>query len=152
MLEVKTRMPSGRTVKLRWPVAFGSFSPTAGEWLAAAANVHDDLAAVAWTACRRVTLLSRERAERLTLDIDVLLGTPWGVRSLGAQVIAELKQPRVDRESPAWSALRGIGARHGGFSKFVAAMTLTHPDSTTARRALRRSSFAGDAPWRVRAG
>lgn len=152
MLEVKTRMPSGRTVKLRWPVAFGSFSPTAGEWLAAAANVHGDLAAVAWTACRRVTLLSRERAERLTLDVDVLLGTPWGVRSLGAQVIAELKQPHVDRESPAWSALRGIGARHGGFSKFVAAMTLTHPDSTAARRALRRSSFAGDAPWRVRAG
>jgi len=151
MLEVKTRLPSERTVKQRRPIGFGSCSLTAGdrEWLAAASNIRDDLAAVAWTACRRVTLLSRERAERLTLDVGVHLGSARGVRTLDPHVIVELKQPHVDRHSPVWSALRGIGARHAGFSKFVAAMTLTLPDSTGARRALRRSCFAGDAPWRA---
>lgn len=126
MLEVKTRLSSGRTVKQRTTLPFGTTTLSAHDldWLATGSGIRAPLQPVAWTACRRVTLLATQRVERVTLDLDVVVGTGEGTRSLPGSVIAELKQPQVDRSSPAWRALRGSGMQRRGLSKFLAAMTL----------------------------
>lgn len=79
---------------------------------------------------QRIALASEVRAERLTIDI--------GLQSQGLHdrsdsfelknlAIVELKQKRIDRSSPFFSLIRGMGIRSSRFSKYCMGLALSTP-------------------------
>lgn len=128
-LEVKRKTNRGRTEKARRPHPFGEVALSDDEvaWaLALTGWPGRALLPQAWTRFRRITLVGRSSAERVTVDLDLALhldGARPGRRLPGLAVV-EVKQPRADPRSPAVLALRSAGARPRSMSKYAVAMGL----------------------------
>lgn len=82
-----------------------------------------------WNAYERITLVSKHRPERVTIDTDLTF-TAAGNAAYGAAgaVVAEVKQPSIDRASPVMQRLRSLGVRPSGFSKYCIGVSLLRPD------------------------
>ncbi|MFA5594196.1 MAG: polyphosphate polymerase domain-containing protein [Trueperaceae bacterium] len=82
-----------------------------------------------WNAYQRITLVSKHRSERVTIDTDLTFSTNGSYR-YGAEgaVVAEVKQPSIDRASPVMQRLRTLGVRPSGFSKYCIGVSLLRPD------------------------
>ena len=82
-----------------------------------------------WNAYERITLVSTHRHERVTIDTDLTFTTTGSYR-YGAEgaVVAEVKQPSIDRASPVMQRLRALGVRPTGFSKYCIGVSLLRPD------------------------
>lgn len=148
-LETKTKDRYSVTTKQR-------FSRAAGEFDLEDTDLQSIRAAIGWEGrlqravemnFLRVTLLGVEHEERITMDLSL-----W-IRDKGAEVvfedacIIELKQKRFDARSPGWVAMRSLGMRPHGISKYcVALAVLGHVDRIAAFRPaireLERSSHA----------
>jgi SPX domain protein involved in polyphosphate accumulation len=72
-----------------------------------------------WNDYVRVTLVSKHRQERLTLDLNVAFH--WGNAScaLPGLVIAEVKQNHRSQQSDFIQQMRRLGVRPAGFSKYT---------------------------------
>lgn len=78
---------------------------------------------------RRLTLVSVERTERLTIDLDVQM---QALRDLGLDAtttlnsvaLLELKQQRLNKQSPAYECIRQFQAHSMGFSKYCMGVAL----------------------------
>jgi hypothetical protein len=134
-LEVKSRMPGGRTDKSQRSHAFGSNQIDAEEahWAQALTHATAPLRAQAWTSCQRITLLHREHATRLTIDVNVALGNAGGARTLRDRALIELKRDRSRAEPTLSQALIAAGARPVSASKYVAAMLDAGAEARRAR-------------------
>ena len=123
-LEIKVKMPSGRTDKQQRAHAFGSNALDVGErhWAAQITGRQDAMQPVAWTSCQRITLLHAHAACRLTIDLNIALGNEQGARSLPDRALLELKREQAVGDPALSPALHAAGARPLSFSKYVAAM------------------------------
>ena len=135
VLEVKTKTPGSRTEKLQRSRPFGGNGLTAEEqdWASDRTGIRQLLLARAWSACQRITLLRADAAGRVTIDLNVALGTQAAARSLEGTVLVEIKQDsgRIDRHL--LHTLRQGQARPVGLSKYVAAMMYATPTLPHAR-------------------
>lgn len=129
--EVKSKKNDRVTLKHRIEVPYGSerrshlvqaflseqMGPIAGH-LVPTAYVH----------YRRVSLLGLAASERVTIDFDIEVGPPGGpMHAFDGLAIIEVKQPTVQTSTPIMRALTDFGVKRRGLSKYVAAITTTHP-------------------------
>jgi hypothetical protein len=149
-LEIKSRMPGGRTDKTQRPQEFGSnrLESDVAAWAQALTGVAAPLGAQAWTSCQRITLLHREHATRLTIDLNVALGSGAGARALQDRVLIELKRDRSRAEPALSQALYAAGARPVSVSKYVAAMLDAGAEARRARFVAVLGRLARSDYWR----
>jgi hypothetical protein len=126
-LEVKEKI-KGRTDKRRISVKgfTEQFHDEERDFLAARLRESVDLKPVMVNSYRRITLVNKTSEERLTIDFDITNGTldaPASKdQSLAAIVIAELKQPKLDRTSPFYQLMKSRRIRPFRISKFCFGM------------------------------
>ena len=149
-LEIKSRMPGGRTDKTQRSQEFGSnrLESGAAAWAQSLTGVAGPLGAQAWTSCQRITLLHREHASRLTIDLNVALGSGVGARALQDRVLIELKRDRSRAEPALSQALYAAGARPVSVSKYVAAMLDAGAEARRARFVAVLGRLARSDYWR----
>jgi hypothetical protein len=84
-------------------------------------------------AFERITLVSKESIERLTLDVAI--GFRWEDthEMLDGLAIAELKQDGFSADSPFVRQMRALGVRPGPVSKYCTGISLLYPDAKTNR-------------------
>lgn len=148
-LEVK-RKGWNRTQKRRTETAslLTCLSDDVAEFLASEAPPCRTLEALTpslWNTFRRITLVSRDRPERVTIDLDLTwwqAGTvasgeaalPEPESSAGNQgfalpgvVVAEMKQAGIKQASAFAAAMREAGVRPGRFSKYCVGIASLYP-------------------------
>lgn len=78
---------------------------------------------------QRIAFASEERGERLTIDLGLenqsMVVNCEAHSKLSGVAIVELKQSRVDRESPFFEVIRSLGIRSSSFSKYCMGMMMT---------------------------
>jgi hypothetical protein len=81
-----------------------------------------------WNSFDRISLLSKDRPERLTLDLNLTFrGTHRSV-TLPGLAIAELKQESAGRDSEFLRQMKAWGVRPTGFSKYCLGLAMVHPE------------------------
>ena len=132
-LEVKQKTKTGATIKFRVPTArFETGSVEAwGDFIAAHCPYPAAaLRPVLQSRFDRICLISTERPERLTFDLDLGFGGSTGTVDLPRVAVAELKQEWTGepaRDSEFLRAMRALGVRSTGFSKYCMGLLLTRP-------------------------
>lgn len=139
-LEIKNKNNHSRTRKKRIELPEGAYpyyacDDRAAAWLGQRCMYGaDSLGASLGTAFKRITLVNRERTERLTIDIDVRFRNfRTGVEAgMGSAVIIELKQ-----DGRSSSLMGGILLRHRilpcRISKYCVGITATTPGIRAGR-------------------
>lgn len=129
-LEIKRKTNHGRTVKERIrtdgpPAVLGplesAFVERATPMLAHA------LRPVLLNAFLRLTLVSIQRSERVTLDLNLWYRAQERATVLAGLVVAEVKQAHADRGSEALAQLRALGLRPTPFSKYCVGVATLCP-------------------------
>lgn len=134
-LEVKFKNNKGRTVKSRCqsdqdPI----ISLTDNRSFLASHGVDLSSILIPHQSCsyKRLSLANDQSGERLTLDLNVKFARihpnskPSGNFMLSDFFIAELKQNKINRQSPFYKLMREMGVRSKGFSKYCMGQTLTN--------------------------
>lgn len=80
----------------------------------------DDLQPKLWNDYLRITLVSKQHEERLTLDLNVEFSSDQTVKALPGLVIAEVKQGHYSQSSDFIQQMRRFGIRPISFSKYTA--------------------------------
>ena len=75
----------------------------------------------------RISLVSKNDEERLTLDFDIRFLSPSTHFALPGVVVAEVKQPQFSIQSKFIQKMRQEGQRPTGFSKYCVGVTLAYP-------------------------
>lgn len=134
-LEVKFKNNKGRTIKNR---CLADIDP-----ISALSENHNFLhehgisapnKLISSQACayQRISLANNERKERLTFDLNINFAStlnqsqPENNYSLTDFYMAELKQEKLDRQSPFYRLMRDMGIRSKGFSKYCMGQSLTN--------------------------
>lgn len=101
-----------------------------------------------WNTYTRVTLASKTRCERVTIDLR--LAFDWQGRKLALPdiVIAEVKRDGSSTDSDFVTLMRGLGVRKTGFSKYCIGVSFLYPEVKqnrfrTQRRLIDRISQEG---------
>jgi hypothetical protein len=129
-MEIKRKTNKRRTAKVRCQIS-GIPDVLEGETLAFVREHYPGdawaLRAVIWNTFRRITLVSKYRRERLTIDVDLRYG--WGERLGGLEgiAIAEVKQRKFSIDSDFVRELRRRHIQRTGFSKYCAGMSFVYP-------------------------
>lgn len=87
-------------------------------------QLNDELVPSLWNGFNRATLVNKNAPERMTIDFD--LTYEWGDWSHKEEnlIIVELKQERVDRNSPFMKASKAMGIRPFSISKYCIGMVM----------------------------
>lgn len=138
-LEVKEKTVQGRTVKSRIERATedgitGDLTPA--EWRFLEEHYAYDNPELANMTCHfnRFTLVSANQAERITFDTDIRFQNADSEEAMGDICIMEVKQERIDRNSPLLQALEAFKFEHTplgrrtSLSKYVVGMLLLNPN------------------------
>lgn len=126
-LEVKERI-KGRTDKSR--IDIEGFTTTFSEdqllFLSGQLRKQIELQPVMINNYRRITLVNKTAEERLTIDFDITNGISsdpdYQKQTLSSIAIAELKQPKLDRNSPFYRLMKQEQIRPFRISKFCFGM------------------------------
>ncbi len=118
-LEVKEKQ-KGRVTKRRVPVTRFEerLQDSQREFVNTILGEDTELEPKLWNVYKRITLVSRNKKERLTLDIDLKFSWEEVNKEFDDIVIAELKQERLDRSSPFYQLMRARGIRPYRLSKY----------------------------------
>jgi len=81
-----------------------------------------------WNDYVRVTLVGMQRAERLTLDLNVSFRWDGTVSALPGLAIAEVKQEHRSQQSDFIQQMKRLGVRPSGFSKYTAGVYSLYSD------------------------
>lgn len=130
-LEVKHKTNRGRTIKSRMqiPDVEMRFRGQATCFVDETTPLDDeDLEPKLWNEYLRMTLVSKRRDERLTLDIDLTFGWEGDWLTVPGIAIAEVKQPRFTQDSDFIRQMRRMGVRPTGFSKYCVGASLLYDD------------------------
>ncbi len=134
-LEVKRKQPANqRTVKnrLRTPEMVVGLDGNVGGFLQQFYPFDPGrLETRLWNTFTRITLVSSVRCERLTLDFNVRFQNDESAASLRGVTIVEVKQENLSRDSDWMRAMRSLGIRPTGFSKYCVGVTLVYPQVKT---------------------
>ncbi len=129
-LEVKRKNAQGLTIKerLQIPEIIMQFGPAGSDFLSSVFPYPvDGLTPVLWNRFQRVTLVNRQRAERVTLDFDVSFRAGQLEIALPGVAIAEIKQSGYALRSEFIGQLRRFGVRPMRFSKYCIGLSLLAP-------------------------
>ncbi len=129
-LEIKHKVDGNRTIKNRMqtPGLVTRITPATDDFLTAHFPLHPQtLEPKLWNDFYRITLVSKHRPERLTLDLHLRLGNDRRNVSLPGVAIAEVKQAGLNRNSDFIRQMRAQGVRPGGFSKYCIGVALLYP-------------------------
>lgn len=130
-LEVKHRTPKERTIKERmvttYPLTW--MTAEAEEWLQGVFPYDSQaLEAKLWNSFTRLTLVSKQRCERVTLDFDLNFKTTSRSTSLDKIAIAEVKMERGNCRSPFMQQMHAMKIHQRGFSKYCMGVGLLYDD------------------------
>lgn len=129
-LEVKRKAGRNRSVKLRTETSrpVTSLTGRAGVFVQAHAPLDPArLENALWTGFHRISLISKSSPERVTIDLGLRFRRAGAQAELQGVAVAELKQERLDRTSPLFRAMRSLGVRPTGFSKYCVGVSLLNP-------------------------
>ena len=118
-LEIKHKI-KGRTDKHRIPTNDFHNELSDEETLFIQKNCHKSyqLLPVLSNRFQRITLVNKTENERLTLDFNLCFNNDTHKVELSELVIAELKQPRINRQSPFYRLMRDQKLRPYRLSKY----------------------------------
>lgn len=135
-LEVKRKTGSGRTDKVRRRIKGITETMDSDQTAFVRESVirGSQFKPVLWNSFKRYTLVHKELAERLTIDVNLRFERHGNELKMQNIVICELKQGRFNMGSDFYKAMRHRGIRPAGMSKYCMGMLLT--DET-----LKRNSF-----------
>ncbi len=117
--EIKHKNNKGRTIKSRMPLS-GDFNieGKTRDFLSEKSPLRpDDLKARIWVNYIRITLVSRDYKERLTLDLDLTFKSGTESKSIDNLVIAEVKQGKAG-QSVFTRVMKDHHIRKGSISKY----------------------------------
>jgi hypothetical protein len=130
-LEVKHSTGGRRTVKNRIPTEelVTTLTPRAVDFLATACPYGaDKLAPCLWNHYTRITLVSKQRAERVTLDLNLAFTRGEERRGFPGIVVAEMKYQGERHASEFARLMRAYHMRDTSFSKYCMGVSLLYPD------------------------
>ena len=128
-LEVKCRSGRNRTIKHRvqTPDVMTDFTPSANDFVHACAPFDPErLEPKLWNDFCRITLVSKHRRERVTLDQHLQFRRDGLATALPGLVVAEVKQDGVDHDSKFVRQMRVSGIRPISFSKYCIWVSLLY--------------------------
>jgi hypothetical protein len=136
-LEVKLKNNKRQTVKSRMPTpgVAVEFGPRTGHFLHR--HVPFDPRAIEpklWNRFRRVTLVSKRRVERITIDLELSFGCRGQRVAWPGVVVAEVKQPKYSVQSDFVQVMRALGLRPRSFSKYCMGVSLLYDDQVPYNR------------------
>jgi hypothetical protein len=129
-LEVKFKNNKGRTIKerIKQKEAENTFNEKAESFLKTELPFNPaTLVPVVWINYRRITLVNKTTAERVTIDIGLEFKQGACHTVLNNLVIAEVKQDKKN-SSPFLSLMKGMHIREGSISKYCFAIAFTRND------------------------
>lgn len=102
-----------------------------------------------WVNYRRMTLMSKESAERVTIDLNLEFSNEEGKASLEGLVIVEVKQAKASRNSPFMECLRDRQIRETCISKYSIAVALLnhHLKNNAFGTKIRKIKHLIDQQW-----
>lgn len=130
-VEVKHKMGARHTVKNRipTPLPITGLTSLAADFLAdACPYAADELTACLWNHYTRITLVSKLRAERVTLDLDLAFSHDAERAGLPGIAIAEVKYTGARHASEFVRLMREHHVRDTSFSKYCMGVSLLYPD------------------------
>ena len=129
-LEVKFKNNKGRTLKKRinMPEVPNTWDQRSAKFISAnTPYVPDMLKPVIWINYRRLTLVGKHSAERVTIDLDLHFEFNERHQSLPNLVIAEVKQAGKTR-TPVLNTLRNMRIKPESLSKYCLGMASLYPE------------------------
>ncbi len=129
-LEVKYKDNRGVTHKTRQQISSSTGALFEGAGLLQDSNFPariGSLKSVLETRYSRITLVFKDKKERITIDRQLGFSHDGHSRSLSGLVIAEIKQAQLNPGSPFIKQMKEIGIRPGPFSKYCIGSTLLDP-------------------------
>jgi hypothetical protein len=128
-LEVKCKVNKNRTIKnrIRTPGLITQFIPETSDFVEAHCplNAHI-LEPKLWNDFSRITLVSKHRQERLTLDLNLKFCNDSRTVALPGIAIAEVKQDGVNHNSDFIRQMRAMNIHPTGFSKYCIGVSLLY--------------------------
>jgi hypothetical protein len=128
-LEVKHKTCKGRTIKSRiaTPRPLVEMDPVAAGWLHGVYPYDSRvLDPVLWNTFNRITLVSKQQCERVTLDVDLSFYTDYGTARLDGLAVAEVKMDLHGCRSPFLAQMRAQHISPRGFSKYVMGVSMLY--------------------------
>jgi hypothetical protein len=126
-LEIKFKTNKSRTIKNR--VIVQDFEETLSEdsqhFIKEISGINYEITNVLKNDFKRITLVSTERKERLTLDFNLEFNAFGKHVKMGDVVICELKQEKANRDSPFVRAVQNYFYRQMRISKYCMGIALT---------------------------
>ena len=128
-LEIKCKTNKERTVKTRLPVPFGApLGAEAAGFVAecspyALGDLEQGLVNDFW----RISLVTHDQDERITLDLGLRLRLHGRSTALHGLVIGEVKQPKFTMRSPFVQEMRRLHLEPFGLSKYCIGIALLQP-------------------------
>ena len=120
-MEVKHKTRKDRTIKDRIPTTgqVVQLTPDLENWLHQVSPLEGGvLEPKLWNTFTRLTLVSKQYTERVTLDIDLTFYTADKATRLNGLAIAEVKMDIAHGDSPFLEQMRAQKIRQEGFSKY----------------------------------
>jgi len=138
-LEIKFKTNKGRTIKTRQPTDNNPFTALDSGYTflkQQGITTPEHLIPSQLCAYNRISLANNDLSERITLDLNLSF-TNQVTEKLNAHqnsqavrlsdyVVAELKQNKLNRQSPFFQLMREIGIRSQGFSKYCMGVSLSN--------------------------
>lgn len=128
-LEVKFKNNKGRTIKerIKKKLTPMNWEKDTGDFLLAKTPFSPEvLKPTLWVNYKRITLVSKNNTERVTIDVDLEFINEGLTQNLNSLVIAEVK---LDKKSPSvfLSKMKELHIREGSISKYCMGIALTKP-------------------------
>jgi hypothetical protein len=130
-LEIKHKTNRRRTVKSRiaTPQIVDVLEGGAAQFVSAQCPYRgEELAPRLWNHYRRITLINKRDAERVTLDIDLCFTWQGDEAPVAGVVVAEVKRAAHSCPSPFITLMRAHGIRRTSFSKYCVGVSLLYPE------------------------
>ena len=136
-LEVKFKTNKRRTVKSRrrMPAVATDLAAGAGDFVRAYSPYDPaDVGPTLWNSFWRMTLVSKQRVERLTIDLNLSFFHHDQTLAWPGVVIAEVKQPKFTVESDFVQMMRQQGLQPRGFGKYCMGISQLYPGLVPTNR------------------
>lgn len=119
-LEVKQKNGKGDTEKSRMEIDDfeTNLSTTSQEFISSVTHQHFALKPIIWNKFKRITLVNKKAGERLTIDLNLLFKNDESKKKFRDLVIVEVKQTRINRNSPVIQVLKESGITPYRISKY----------------------------------
>lgn len=134
-LETKFKNNKGQTIKKR--IKIGDFRENLSEdqenYVTEITEMNSKLEPKLWNSFNRITLVNKVLKERLTLDYNLKFELGEETLELPNVVIAELKQERINRNSPFAELAKKLSIRDSRISKYCVGSALMNQDLKSNR-------------------